>query len=328
MNLADKIIGLRKQHGWSQEELADKLDVSRQSVSKWESGQSLPDIPKIIILSNLFGVSTDYLLKEEQGGKIDQPSRRCISMEDARDYLSLRRKAAAKISLAAFLCILSPIPLFAMLALREDDLRLISLDENAAGGIGMAVMFLFVAIACSLFLRSGFQGKPYEFLEKEAFDTEYGVAAYVRQVQKDYIPTYSRCSTIGTVLCILSVIPLMLAAFSGGEGTVLLGLCTLMLTAGIGALFFIYSGIIWSSTDKLLQEGDFTPVNKKVNERLSAASAVFWIITTAVYLTWSFTDNFAVSWIIWPVNALLYAAEMIILKQILLSKFTKRGSSV
>lgn len=64
MTLADKIIKLRKQHGWSQEELADKMDVSRQAVSKWECAQTIPDIEKILQLSQLFNVSTDYLLKD------------------------------------------------------------------------------------------------------------------------------------------------------------------------------------------------------------------------------------------------------------------------
>lgn len=65
MILADKIIQLRKREGLSQEELAEKMNVSRQAVSKWESAQSLPDIDKILQLSRMFNVSTDYLLKDE-----------------------------------------------------------------------------------------------------------------------------------------------------------------------------------------------------------------------------------------------------------------------
>lgn len=65
MILADKILELRKQNGWSQEELADKLGVSRQAVSKWEGAQSIPDMERIIALSRLFGVSTDLLVKDE-----------------------------------------------------------------------------------------------------------------------------------------------------------------------------------------------------------------------------------------------------------------------
>ena len=63
MILADKRIENRKKNGWSQEELADKLGVSRQSVSKWEGAQAVPDMKKIVLLSEIFGVSTDYLLR-------------------------------------------------------------------------------------------------------------------------------------------------------------------------------------------------------------------------------------------------------------------------
>ena len=64
MILADKIIKLRKKMGWSQEELAERMNVSRQAVSKWEGAQSTPDLDRILQLSSLFGVSTDYLLKD------------------------------------------------------------------------------------------------------------------------------------------------------------------------------------------------------------------------------------------------------------------------
>lgn len=63
MNIADRIQHLRKGKGISQEELADKLGVSRQAISKWESEQSSPDIEKVIIMSEYFEVTTDYLLK-------------------------------------------------------------------------------------------------------------------------------------------------------------------------------------------------------------------------------------------------------------------------
>lgn len=65
MILADKITEERKKNGWSQEELADKLGVSRQAVSKWESAGSTPDLQRVIQLAQLFDVSTDYLLRDE-----------------------------------------------------------------------------------------------------------------------------------------------------------------------------------------------------------------------------------------------------------------------
>ena len=66
MAISDKILNLRKEHGLSQEAFAEKLGVSRQSVSKWESGSAMPDIDKIVAISELFGVTTDYLLKKDE----------------------------------------------------------------------------------------------------------------------------------------------------------------------------------------------------------------------------------------------------------------------
>ena len=63
MNIADRIQNLRKAKGISQEELADRVGVSRQAVSKWENEQSMPDLDKVIIMSEYFGVTTDYILK-------------------------------------------------------------------------------------------------------------------------------------------------------------------------------------------------------------------------------------------------------------------------
>ena len=74
MIFADNLIALRKKEGWSQEELAQQLNVSRQSVSKWEGAQSVPDLDKIVQLSRIFGVSTDYLLKDEWRSRSLRPA--------------------------------------------------------------------------------------------------------------------------------------------------------------------------------------------------------------------------------------------------------------
>lgn len=76
MILADKIITLRKKAGWSQEELASQLGVTRQSVSKWEGAQSVPDLDKVVQMSRLFGVSTDYLLKDDSKRRSSSNPRR------------------------------------------------------------------------------------------------------------------------------------------------------------------------------------------------------------------------------------------------------------
>ena len=66
MTFGEKLQALRKARGWSQEELAQRINVSRQALSKWESGASVPDTENVVALSRLFGVPTDYLLLDEQ----------------------------------------------------------------------------------------------------------------------------------------------------------------------------------------------------------------------------------------------------------------------
>ena len=93
MNIADRIQGLRKTKGLSQEDLADKIGVSRQAVSKWESEQSIPDIDKIIIMSEFFEVSTDYILKGIEAEKPDRKkvfgARICVIIATALNLLGL-----------------------------------------------------------------------------------------------------------------------------------------------------------------------------------------------------------------------------------------------
>jgi transcriptional regulator with XRE-family HTH domain len=74
MRLSDKIITLRKARGWSQEEFAEKLDVSRQAISRWENGTALPDVQNVLQISKLFDVTTDYLLNDDYESDGDIPA--------------------------------------------------------------------------------------------------------------------------------------------------------------------------------------------------------------------------------------------------------------
>ena len=67
--LSEKLYKLRKNSGLSQEQLAEQLNVSRQAISKWESGTAVPESEKLITISNYFGVSVDYLLKDDEEDK-------------------------------------------------------------------------------------------------------------------------------------------------------------------------------------------------------------------------------------------------------------------
>ena len=82
MNFNNRLYQLRKQKGFSQEELANRLNVSRQTISKWEVGDSTPDMEKLIAISDLFNVSLDNLIT----GKEDEPQ---ITTETKSDFVSV-----------------------------------------------------------------------------------------------------------------------------------------------------------------------------------------------------------------------------------------------
>jgi transcriptional regulator with XRE-family HTH domain len=112
MNLAEKLHQLRKRHNLSQEQLADKLGISRQSISKWESAQSVPEIDKIVQLSEIFGVTTDYLLKD-----IDECSANSVLSDGDKNQNSSGKKL---LSIIAVICMaFSVISIFVMWTLSK-----------------------------------------------------------------------------------------------------------------------------------------------------------------------------------------------------------------
>ena len=311
MILADKIIRLRKKNGWSQEELADKMNVSRQAVSKWEAAQTTPDLEKILQLGNLFGVTTDYLLKDELVDEefvegVEETPIRKISLAETNDYLEQRKNASVQIAIATLLCIISPILIFLLLAFSE--CTSIPITENLAVGIGMVALFSLVTIAVVIYIRVGFKNAPYEFLEKEPFETEYGVTGLAREKQKTYRNTYIKYNIFGTCACILSPVPLICAALSGKGLLVMIMLCVTLLTVAIGVMFFIVAGVRWASMQKLLKEGEFSEKGKQKNKIIEAIGTVYWLLATAIYLGWSFlTSNWHITWVIWPIAGVLFA---------------------
>lgn len=324
MLLADKIVTLRKRAGWSQEELAAQLGVSRQSVSKWEGAQSVPDMQKVVQMSRLFGVTTDYLLKEELGEPEPAPAEpdaplRCVTMEQAADYLALRRAAAPKLALATLLCVLSPVALLLLAAL--SDRPGAALSENAAAGIGLCVLLVLVAAAVAVFITCAAQVKAYAFLETEPFETAYGVTGMVRERRAAAAPEHTRGKVAGTVLCILSAVPLFIAVCLNGPDLLYVGaVCLLLVLAGVGSALFVYGGVYQAAMDRLLEEGDYVRPRKRQNGVVGAISSIYWLTVTAAYLLWTFGPWWDAqpqdTWILWAVAGVLYGAVMALVRGI------------
>ena len=322
MILADKIMTLRKKAGWSQEELAQQLNVTRQSVSKWEGAQSVPDLDKIVQMSRIFGVSTDYLLKDEleelepASSLAEQPPRRRVSMEEASRYLELRRAAAPKLALATFLCVISPITLILLGGLSEYSARI---TENTAAGIGLIVLIVLVAAAVGIFLSSSAQVREFAFLETEPFETEYGVSGMVRQRRQDFQPAANRLNLVGTLLCVVSVLPLFLSLCLSGSDLVYVGaVCLLLGFVALACLAFVYAGTQTGAMEKLLEEGDYTRQRKSKSRLVGTVSVCYWLVVTTIFMFYTFgpfgNGQAKYSWFIWAIGGVLYAAVMAVLR--------------
>ena len=320
MILADKIINLRKKNGWSQEELAEKLGVTRQSISKYEGAQSIPDLDKILKLSEIFGVTTDYLIKDELEEEEYVPSQmqenesesdrsvHKVTMEMANEYLQIIDWSAGKTAFATVLCILSPIVLLILGAMSEMPNYHIS--ENAAAGIGICVLIVLIAIAVTIFILCGMKTKKYEFMEKEDIETAYGVSGMVKEKRDAYHSPYVTQLVIGIACCICSVIPLFgTLAVSESDFYMVSAVCMLLALVAIGTYFIVRSAAKMNAMNQLLEEEDYTRQKKHENRKMSGPGTVYWLIATAIYLAWSFTTNdWDRTWIIWPVVGVLFPA--------------------
>ncbi len=100
MKLPDKIIKHRKANGWSQEDFAEKLNISRQAISRWENGTALPDAQNILQISKLFNVTTDYLLNDDYESDGDIPA--VLTATKETDDLFSRKKQLHLVSAIGF----------------------------------------------------------------------------------------------------------------------------------------------------------------------------------------------------------------------------------
>lgn len=311
MTLGEKLSKLRKENNMTQEQLADTLGVSRQSISKWESDVAYPETDKLIHMSEMFRCSLDYLLKDgvEKTQLSDevQDSRRLVTMEEAIRFLDVKKKAAMPTAIATLLCILSPIGLFILGALSETENSGVS--ENMAGGLGMIILLVMVAIAVAIFIMAGKHSDEFEYLEKEQIRVMSDVTAFAREKKDSFRAAYTKGNIVGTLLCILSVIPLFcgMMLFENDDFMMATMLCLMLVLIGIGVICFIRVSIPWASYDMLLQEGDYSPERKAKGPVVRVISLSYWLCATAVYLLYSFvTDAWHSSWIVWPVAGVLF----------------------
>lgn len=159
MDFSEKLLTLRKSRNLTQEELAEQLDVSRQSVSKWESGQAVPELDKIVALSGIFDVTTDYLLKPSE---IDELSVKAEMLEQQQKKLEReiqKGKARKNILLncaAIYLIAVAVTMLIDRMAGEIDFLW------NIFPGLTLPIIVFLIATACVIWVCRRYMGEVKE----------------------------------------------------------------------------------------------------------------------------------------------------------------------
>lgn len=246
MKLAEKIYQERRKLGLSQEQFAEKMDISRQAVSKWESGQSMPDLDKIVAMSQIFGVSTDYLLKEEENsGKektsveytesgytefVEDDDYEAYGTEaDARMHNTYRSNSQANMQESQSLLqelsleeitsyektytsstkhIALGVCLCIIGIVLTELTELLSLTLFSVGGDALESfpMLICVTIAVALFVPSGMALSKYEYLEKVPFVLPQSEKERIEREQGEFQRRFAAGITSGIVLILLGVL--------------------------------------------------------------------------------------------------------------------------
>ncbi|MBQ7335571.1 MAG: helix-turn-helix transcriptional regulator, partial [Clostridia bacterium] len=307
MTLAEKIMRERKRQGWSQEELAERLEVSRQSVSKWEGGLSSPDLDKIVAMSTLFGVTTDYLLKndvetfektperEEPTVRYTQDARedasdsdsskafelRQIDEAEARRYLGVTEQVSWRIAIGVLFCVLSPVCLIWLAGFSDAG----QMSETLAAAIGLIFLFGFIAAGVAMFIPNGMKLSEYAYLKNEAFLLTPDAQDTVQARHSGELSKLRMMITVGVLLCIVGLIPMMAVSclYEDWEIGIVSFLCLFLIFVAVATVLFVRAGMMIDAYQKLLQVGEFRKEQKAQKELADRVGTVYWCVVLAVY---------------------------------------------
>lgn len=229
MNIGEKIFKLRKEKGLSQESLAEQIGTTRQAVSKWENNQGFPETEKLLQLSNIFEVSTDFLLKDEKLVKDNDEKGYYVSMEMAKGYIANEKRVSRYIGIGFMFWALAGIPY--VMFTKETTWRLLLLAICVVIGIVFIVLGIFA------------EQEQYKILKQEPLLFDY---ESLKKLSNEYLSMkkkYIAVAIPSTILFITGILALALTVrgyfrWSEYHSFIFLGFA-------IGLLGFVYSvGVI------------------------------------------------------------------------------------
>lgn len=297
MSLSENLQNLRKIKNMSQEELAEKLNVSRQAVSKWESGNGYPETEKIISICEIFDCSMDELVK----GKISNDIK-----SEKNNYDLIMTKAAKGISLGVAIILLGVSIMMTILGFASNEQ-----EEEQLALIGVIAILIGVVFAVPLFIIHG--------SKIENFKKKNPKVANVYS-EEEIEEGNSKCTkylAIGISIILLGVVIMMLLLglkIFREEST--LPVAALMYFVTIGVLIIIYSGIMKEKFDIEKYNKENSEEYKKIENKVGRICGVIMLITTIIFLVLGFTLNmWHINWVVYPVGGILCGITSIILNK-------------
>lgn len=291
MSLAENLQYLRAREGVTQEQLAERLDVSRQSVSKWESSASFPEMDTLIKLCEMFHTDMDTLLR----GSVEQSL-----SEDTAGYDRFMTLYARKIA-GGVSAIIAGAALAALLSAR-----------GASDMVGAAVLLLVVAVAVVVFIASGMEEG--HFRKKHPTLPDFYTEQQKEQFHRRYI--WYIAGSVGAILLGLVLLVLVFTVLPEKEPYESYMGALFLLIVACAVYFLIYGGMLEDKYNipKYNRENNPTPEDKECRRRAVTACALIMILATAVFLTLGLGwDRWESAAIIYPVGGVLCGAAWLLL---------------
>ena len=287
MSLSENLQNLRKIKNMSQEELAEKLEVSRQAVSKWESGNGYPETEKLISICEIFDCSMDELVK----GKISLDVK-----EEKSNYDSIMTKVAKGIATGVGLILLGVSAMLTLIGLAGSEQA-----EEKFAIIGVVMVLIGVVFAVPLFIING--TKRDDFKKK---NTKIANVYSEDEMEKGK-SKYTKIMAGGISVILLGVVVMMtlIGLNTFGEDSVL-PVAVLMYFVTIGASTIVYCGQMIDKYDIEKYNRQNTEEYKSKEEKVGKICGVIMLTATIIYLITGFIWNlWHICWIVFPVGGIL-----------------------
>ena len=286
MSLSENLQNLRKIKNMSQEELAEKLNVSRQAVSKWESGNGYPETEKIITICEIFECSMDQLVK----GKISADIK-----SEKSNYDLIITKAAKGIAIGVSTILLGVAIMLTILGCAPNEQA-----EDQYALIGVIAVLLGVVIAVPLFIING--TKIEDFKKKNPKIANI----YTEQEIEDGNAKYTKYLAAGISLILFGVVIMMVMLCFKilDETSIPVAILMYFITAGVGLL--TYSGKMKDKFDIEKYNNENTEEYKKTENKIGKICGVIMLTATIIFLLWGFLTNmWYINWVVYPVSGIL-----------------------